>query len=455
MSRSSHEPVYSASARKTSMTARAFVLALFLMLPLARAQGEDTPLRFAEALAHVPQSPAVVLAEGQVALAQARLEAASGLVSGSLAAEVSQNIAVDASSENATDIGPLTASARLNVIPYGDTADAVTSARYALERAQATLEDTRASTALSVVTQYLTALRATQEAAADGAVLEVAQQALTGRRAQQRSGAATEADVLSAQLDLSDAQNNLSTIILERDAALANLSQTLGVGVTAVAGEVPDVTLPELGNVETRVDARSDVQDARLSVAEAQLSADAAGRGVLPSGELSAGYGSSDVSVAASLGTDSYQPELSLSYDPDPVDPSDGNSVTLRASLTVPLASSTGAELSAAKGAVAAAEGQLEQVRKQAELEVQSSQNALTTAQSNLAASQALVAQQEASLKTSRERFRLGLVAAYDVEDAAAQLGVAQVNLARLQDAVLLAQLTLLQSLARDPLEVF
>lgn len=433
---------------------RLALLAL-LITSFVLAQGETGSLSFREALGLVPQSPAVVLAEGQVKLAQARLEAASGLVSATLSAEVSQSVAVGGGGTSATDVGPLTATASFNVVPYGNTADAVTSARYALERGQATLEDTRASTGVAVVTQYLSVLRATQEEAADRVVLGVAQQALSGRRVQQQAGAATDADVLSAELSVSEAQNDLAEVALVRDAALASLSQTLAVSVTAVADEPPSVVFPKIGNTASSTEARSDVRDARLSVAEAQLSANGTLRSVLPSGELSAGYGSSNVAIAASLGTETYQPALNLSYDPDPIEPGAGNSLTLRASFTVPLASSTGAELAAASGALGAAEGLLEQTRTQARLEVQSAQNALKTAQNNLASSQALVAQRQASLETSRERLRLGLIAAYDVQDAEAQLRVAQVDLLRLEDSVLLVQLELLRVLARNPLEVF
>lgn len=437
------------------MIVRHLVFFMLLAFPCALAQSAGASLSFDEALALVPQSPAVVLAEGQVSLAQARLEAASGLVSGTLGAEISQSVAADAGGLTATDIGPLTASARFNVVPYGDAADTVTTARYALERARATLEDTRTSTSVDVVTQYLSALRATQEAAADKAVLTVAQQALLGTQAQQRAGAATETDVLSAEIDVSDAQNDVAEVTLAQNAALAGLSQALGVSIAAVTGEPPAAPLPAMGDGQALIESRSDVQDALLSVAEAQLNADAALRGVLPSGELSAGYGSSNVMVSASIGTETYQPALGLSYDPDASEPSTGNSMTLRASVSVPLASSTGAALTAANGAVEAAEGQLELIRNQAQLELQSAQNALTTAQNSLASSQVLVEQRQASLATSRERLSLGLVAEYDVQDAEAQLRVAQVDLARLGDSVLLAKLELLQVLARDPLEVF
>ena len=261
--------------------------------------------------------------------------------------------------------------------------------------------------------------------------------------------------MLDAQITLSEAQNDLAEVALERDQSLGALAQTLGVNVAAVSGEPPTVTLPELGDTAARLAGRSDVLSARLAVQAAQLSADAALREVLPSGGVSASYGTSDVTLAAGLTTETYQPSLSVAYDPDGTAAgATGATETTRKglsaqlSVSIPLDSGSGAALAAAETGVQNAEQQLAQVQAQAGLELQAAQTQLTTAQNSLNAAQALVKQRQNSLETTRTRLGLGLVAPYEVQSAEASLLDAQVQFARLQDSVLLAQLNLLQILA-------
>ncbi len=72
-----------------------------------------------------------------------------------------------------------------------------------------------------------------------------------------------------------------------------------------------------------------------------------------------------------------------------------------------------------------------------------------------MAAGRALGEQRELSLETTRTRLGLGLVPAFEVERAEAELLAARVERGRLEDNALLARLILLQTLAVNPLEVF
>lgn len=425
-------------------------------LPLAAAQ-ESGALSFDRAVELSTESPSVQLAEGQLEVARQQLQAASGVVSASLSADYTQSYvpaSADSAATSAGDFGAITAEASLNVVPYGDGADAVTLAEWNVEEAERTLEDARSDAVVEVAEQYLDALRYSQEEEYYQAAVNVAETALEATQTRLEAGAASEADVLDAEINLSEAQNDLAEVALEQDQALATLAQTLNVNVSSVSGEPPSVTLQDLGETEKLLADRSDVASARLDVQEAELTVNANVRDVMPSGSLSAGYRSDGVTVGAGIGTETYQPSLSVAYDPDGSTTEAPDGISAQVSVSIPLESGSGATLAAAETSLENARQQLEQVQSQAELELQAAQNQLTTASNSLDSAQALVEQRRQSLETTRTRAELGLVASYEVESAEASLLGAEVDLARLQDNVLLAQLGLLQTLSLDPAEV-
>ena len=208
-----------------------------------------------------------------------------------------------------------------------------------------------------------------------------------------------------------------------------------------------------------RLENRADVVSARLTVENAVQARAAALRGALPSGSVGLSYGDDDVQVGAGFSTESLQPSLEFSYDPDglpgePGEPSEPG-LSARVGVSIPLDSGVGANLAVVETAVANAELLLEQTRAQAALELQAARNQLETTENSLAAGRALVGQRELSLETTRTRLRLGLVPALEVERAEAELLAARVERGRLEDNALLARLILLQTLAISPLEVF
>ena len=419
------------------------------------AQPSPAPLSFPQAVALAAAAPTVRLAEGSLALARGQLGAASAFVSGSLSTGYTQNL----TSHSGGDFDPVTATATLNVLPFGSVADAVKQAEWAVQEAEAALEAARAAAVVDAATGYLEALRSGQEKRALEAAVGVAETALVATQTRLEARAASAADLLGAQIALSQAQNDLAEIALEKDQALAALSQTLGVSVRTVEGEPPDVALPSLGEVAAVLENRADVLAARLAVESANLSRTAARRNVLPSGDLGIGYGDDDLQLGAGFSTDSFQPSLELSYDPDglPGELDEPTELGLSASIgmSIPLDSGVGATLSVAETAVRNAELALEQTRAQAGLELQAVQDQLFTAENSLAAGRALVQQRQLALETTRTRLRLGLVPASEVERAEAELLDAQVQRGRLEDNVLLARLLLMQTLALDPAEVF
>ena len=430
------------------------------LLGMAYAQPSTAPLSFVQAITLAADGPAVRLAAGQLELARGAFGAASASLSGELNAGYTRDLTPDIDGDPGTgDFDPVTASATLNVLPFGDAADAAREAERAVQEAGPALEAARADAVVTAATAYLGALRSGQEAGALEAAVGVAETALEATRTRLEVGAASDADLLDAEIVLSGAQNDLAEVVLEEAQALAALAQTLGVGVAAVAGRPPDVALPDLGDVTARLENRADIVSARLTVENAVQARAAALRGALPSGSVGLSYGDDDVQVGAGFSTESLQPSLEFSYDPDglpgePGEPSEPG-LSARVGVSIPLDSGVGANLAVVETAVANAELLLEQTRAQAALELQAARNQLETTENSLAAGRALVAQRELSLETTRTRLRLGLVPALEVERAEAELLAARVERGRLEDNALLARLVLLQTLAVNPLEVF
>lgn len=226
-----------------------------------------------------------------------------------------------------------------------------------------------------------------------------------------------------------------------------------------LAGEPPSVTLPKLGDVAALLENRADVLSPRLGVESASLERAAALRNSLPSGSAGLSYGTDDVQFGAGFSTKDFQPSLELSYDPnglpgeldEPAEPGLSASV----GVSIPLDSGVRASLAVVETAVTNAELLLTQTSAHARLALQAAQNQLTTTGNSLAAGRALVEQRRLALETTRIRLRLGLIPAYEVERAEADLLGAQVQRGQLEDNVLLARFILLQTSALDPTEVF
>lgn len=430
------------------------------------AQPKTALFSFTQAVTLAEGGPAVRLAAGQLELARGELGAASAFVSGELSAGYTRDLTpatdgddLGAGNFDTGDFDPVTASATFSVLPFGDAADAAREAERAVRAAEAAFGAAKADAVVAAATAYLEALRLGQEENALKAAVGVAETALEATRTRLEVGAASDADLLDAQIALSQARNDLAEVALEEAQALAALAQTLGVGVPAVAGEPPEVTLPELGDVTARLENRADVVAARLAVENASQARAAALRGALPSGTVGLEYGDDDVQVGAGFSTESLQPSLEFSYDPDGLPGEQGEplepGLSARVGVSIPLDGGVGAGLAVAETAVANAELLLGQTRAQAALELQAARNQLATTENSLAAGRALVEQRELALATTRTRLELGLVPPLEVERAEAELLAARVERGRLEDNALLARLILLQTLAVNPLEVF
>jgi outer membrane protein TolC len=457
------------------------ILRMKLFTPLLLAMlGWVTPalaqdaLSFSQALELSQQGPSVVLAQGQRDLAQKQLDVARGTFSGEFTAGYTQTWGEATSisptgEEETTDLNdgslqPFELSGTFNVVPFGPNADTTQKAVWSLEQAELSLRDAQATAVIDTVESYLTALRAAQEVELNTFSVEVATQNLEANRVRRESGAATDQQVLQAEIALSEAQNDLATAQRLSLQALASLSNGLGVQVDAVSGDVPTVSEPVAPDIEQQILERADVRQALTAVQEAELDAASTTRQYLPSGSLNMTFAAASeqtqFSASAGYDTRSFQPNAALSYDPSfdserSTEGSSSNSFSINLGATVPIESSLAPALEAARLTIEQSQQQADQTQELARLEITNAQRQLDAARSGLELSQQLVEQSQVTYDNTKERFDLGLIIQLDVLTAEEALRESQLNLARAQDSYLNALLQYLNALAVNPMEVF
>ncbi len=439
-----------------------------LLWPMAFAQ--EAPLSFEDALSQALKSPNVILAQSQLELAKRQLAVASSLISAEISAgysaswgELNAPSLSEPQSLDDSGFDPLTLNATLNVIPFGPNYERIQRARYGLTQAQKTLEDERTNAVIDVTQRYLTALRARQEEDVEALNVELALLELEAVSARLEVGAANEAQVLQAEIALSQAENDLATARRESVQVLASLSLALGMPLSAVAGEPPTSKTPEL-STELALDRRSDVINARLAVAEAELNAASTLRENLPSGSFNIDYVSSSDTQSFSLGagfdTRSFQPSLSSGLDFDYENPgappeASSQSLSLRLGLRIPLDVALSDALAAARLSVEQSQQREAQTLELAKLDIDNQQSSLQAAEAGLALAQKLLTQSEQAAKDAEQRFELGLTTVLDLKRAELSAAEAALNYDRSRDIVLLARLQLAKALAMNPFEVF
>jgi outer membrane protein len=452
------------------------LIASLLALTLSAAWAQGSPLTFQATLQRALSSPSVSIAQSQLDLAQEQLQVASSPLSAQFSTGYTKtwrSLTADnlpqPRSLNSSDVAPLKLSASLNVIPYGPSHDQLVQAQWGVVKARAALRDAKATALLAVAQQYLSALRAAQTVTIKQQALSYAHAALTAVKLQVQLGGASDAQLLAAQLAVTQAENDLAAAKRAQAAALASLSLTLGVSVSAVAGEPPESHDPAIPADLTSVLAeRSDVLGAELAVLNARQNADSVLFKNLTSGSLSVSYKTGDrqhsFGLGASFDTRSFEPGVSLSYDPDSgvfsnLDTSlqhpSGQSFSVSLGLKIPLNTALPAALEAARLSVKAAQQQLAQARASAKLSLESAQQQLAAAREALTLSRQILKQSQQALATARKRLKLGLISKLEVNGAQQDAAQARLSYAQAKDKLLLARMQLAQALAHSPLEVF
>jgi outer membrane protein TolC len=435
---------------------------------LASASAEVPVHSFEQALLLARQGPEVQLAQRQWQLAQRQRDFAAGIVTAELRTGYGQTWSsggepgTETAGSGRGSLRPVTLAATLNVLPFGPAAEDVLRAEWQLEGAALDLIATEAEASVAAAEHYLATLRSRQETALREAQVALAELRLEAVRTRFEVGAANESQLLDAGLDSSIAHDELASAMGRQAGALASLSFTLGMEVLAVADEPPPAALPTAFAADERLGETASVLAAEIRVREAELAYQARLRNVLPSGAVSVGIttssGAQSLQFGASLDTRTFQPGVSLAYDPTHAALPSGGSTTsasIGLSVRIPLDTSMPAGLDAARLQVEQSRLRLAQARDLAALEAGSRRRHLEAALAGEALSREVLEARRASLRTTTQRVALGIATELDARGAELAVQSAELALLRNQDATLLALMRLVQSRGLDPTEVF
>jgi outer membrane protein len=452
------------------------LLAVLASLAAAAAAATDpadpiATLDFGTALELAQQNHAVVLARGQLEQAQGDHEAAFQLLSAELRSGYVQTFSGNGDGPRSHGrLEPVTLSARLNVLPFDPVADERARAAWRLAEAELAVRDAQHQAVLDTARHYLAAVRAEQAQALGEAALLLAQQKLDATRARLAGGAASHAQVLDAELALSQAQNELASLIRQQPQALARLSATIGRSVNSLDTALDTASAPErtLCPAETlpppgaSPGLRLDVLRAEHAVLQAELAVPAAVRQAGADASLSfsatAAGERQSLGVSALIDSRSVQPGVSLSFDPgfgtdvgSPGRSRDASGASMAVRVSVPLDGRAGAARAAAERNLEQARLQLQLAGQHAELDQTGRALELEAAGAAAQLNQQVLEARLASLQTAEQRLELGVISELDLLQARQDLQTAELALARSKDAVLLAALQHRQAQALDP----
>ncbi len=273
---------------------------------------------FARTVELAAVSSGVAAAQAQLELARLSFGAAHSPISASASGGLTGSTGF---SEESTTVGlDLSVNASLRV-GWGATAESAASATRSLAAAEAAVETARSAAVVSAVRLYGTAVSAATSRDVAQVQLEVARLQAEGARSRFEAGAALATDVTQAELSETSAELELTAAEAAVAAAYTDLSLALGVNVTGVAGDLPDVAWSAEAArpagaqaTDEVVAARSDVQAAQRDLEAAadalQQARRASGVSVSASASLSASGGGTSASVGASMSSADLTPNL-------------------------------------------------------------------------------------------------------------------------------------------------
>jgi outer membrane protein TolC len=425
-------------------------------------------LTFAEAQRLAAVGPTVQLAERALELARRQLALTAAPLRGELTAgyrwttgesDLGAGGTLDLS---AASLDPVTLTVTLATVGVGPAADAIARARAEVERAEAELWAARRAARLDATQGFQRALRAREARALARDETDLAELELEAGRLRRLADAANDTELARLSLAAERARVALAATDRELEAAGRLLEVTLGAAVGPPLGPLPDPFGWLVGAGEAW-QGRPDVLAARLQVAETERQAAGILRDHRPSVSLSvvAAVGDADRSWQFGAGVDSrtFQPAVSLSYDPDSGLPGIGadarsRSFTVAVGLRVPLNPAVGDAIVAARVGRERAAAQDELTRVRAEIDVELRRADLATAAANAELADAGAALAEAEHELAQIRFVGGHLAQLALRRAALEVERARLEAHRAHDATRLAALRLLDAMADDPADL-
>ena len=288
------------------------------------------------------------------------------------------------------------------------------SARYGLNTADLTLENTLQTVRLTATNYYFNILRARNEIEVYEENVRTLNEYLNNVNAQFRAGTVAKADVLATEVRLANAQQTLITAQNEYDIAVATLCNFLLLPADTLLRPMEQLTYQRydlnLANcIAFALENRPDVAAADFAIKQAESSVRSAKSGYLPS-----------VNAVASKGINGKSP-FSDSYN-------DGWTAGISATWNIFDNGVTAAQVNSAEAALNQYVENAAELRESVQLEVQSAYLTLHAAERNIATTRLAIASAEEDYKIAVVRYQAGVGTNLDVMDANDKLTQAKNN---------------------------
>jgi len=451
--------------RSLRRTLRALCAVLALLVGWAHAA--EGPLSFADALRAAEAAPGARLAARALELADRQLAVTGAWLRGEASAGYrwtrgERDLGAAGTSdldEQGYDPIALTLSSPALASGIGPTADALARAEADRQRAETDLAGAVRAARIEIAGAFHNALRARTELELAEAELRLAGLELEAARLRQAAGAAGETELDRLRLAFERGRTQRDTAARELELADAALELALGGAAGTPVGPLPH---PEalLGAATPQWGRRGDVLAAAQQVADTDRVADATLRDALPSVSLSVAgaFADAERSLQASAGFDtrSFLPSVALSFDPDSggvglADDGRSRSVTVAVGVRVPLDTSVGNALAAARTARARAQEQLDLALARAQLEAAQRRHDLDVALANADLARTAAALAADDLTVAEARFAGGGISALALERARLDAARAALDAERALDTARVAALRWLDAAAAEP----
>ena len=309
-----------------------------------------------------------------------------------------------------------TASVNLPLYAGGAYKEGRIAARYGINAADLNLENTLQTVRQTATNYYFNVLQCRNLIKVAEENVQTLQEHLKNVNAQFRAGTVAKADVLSSEVRLANAQQNLVNAQNDYDIAVATLDNFILLPADTIIHPQDTLTYNKYNlNLPTctayALDNRPDAAAADYAVKRAESNIRSAKAGYKPT-----------VSASASTGISSNQ----FPFKPN----SDGESwsIGINASWNVFDGGITAAQVKQAQAALVSAEEEAAAVREQIQLEVQSALLTLRAAEKNISTTQIAIKSAEEDYHISQVRYAAGVGTNLDVMDASDKLTQAKTN---------------------------
>lgn len=316
-------------------------------------------------------------------------------------------------SQSSLDDGSFSNSVRLSLPLYtgGRVEGQISQAKYNTTIADLNVLKAKQQMILDATTGYYSVLQAANMVAVNQQTVDSLREHLKTVQAKYDAGVVAKSDVLRSEVELANAEQNLSKVQNSHDVAESSLRSIMNIDANTAIQLKDELHYEQYGKTldESLAQAHSNRPD--IAQADIGVKIAAEGIGIAASGKLPS------VSMSASSGWD------------DSLVPQDNNwSVGISASWNIFDAGVTNAKVKSAEQSVDKAKLQAEQIQDSAEQEVRQSYLNMQEAEKRLQTTNVATEKASEDLNIAREKYNAGVGTNLDVIDAQLALTQAKTN---------------------------